>query len=116
MPVVPWVSPDGLVRPRIKWADIACSCCGFIVYDQEALNALDKFIATVGYEVKIESGTKCRDEEGVLTGGQPGPQALGQAFQVRIVSTQPLAILRHAFECGFFGESWHERGLYFLGR
>ena len=96
--------------PADKWrwanftpAELACSCCGALLVDEEALDKLQEARQRLGKPLRINSAYRCPKHNAKVKGSPKSQHLQGKAFDVALSTVTPLELLKAAKAAGFTG-------------
>lgn len=71
------------VRPHFAVRELACSCCGFFMYDGAALDKLEALRLKVAAAVDVNSGTRCLKRNQEVKGHPNSGHLYGTSFDIQ---------------------------------
>lgn len=84
--------------------EVACTCCGNLVFQPEALQRLDAMRKTFGAPVLVYSGTRCARHNRKVGGAPQSKHLSGTAFDVAPAKGEgTVRLLEAGLRAGFIG-------------
>jgi zinc D-Ala-D-Ala carboxypeptidase len=97
--------------PNFSPKELACHCCGEILYTPEDFDAIQKVRSLLGRPIVINSGHRCPIQN-ARVGGSPKSQHKRIAFDISIAGHSLLRLLESCEYAGFTGYGFYQTFLH----
>jgi len=100
-----------------RWIDfrpeeIACSCCGAILIDDEALDRLQAVRDAPGKPVIINSAYRCEKHNNHIGGAKDSMHRHGKAFDISLHNQERVPLFKACADAGFKGFGFYDSFLH----
>ena len=80
------------VSDHFKESELACSCCGKFILNEELLEVLENVRCHFGVSVYVTSSTRCREHNKAVGGAVASQHLLGTAADIKVKNVLPVEV------------------------